>query len=61
MKLRKRLGLPGNMGKGRTGRWLLKRNEEIEGVMDMKISGVSFGMVRCFFVLKLVEKVHKKT
>ena len=49
------------MGKGRTGRWLLKRNEEIEGVMDMKISGVSFGMVRCFFVLKLVEKVDKKT
>ena len=38
------------MGKGRTGRWLLKRNEEIEGVVDMKISGVSFGMVRCFCV-----------
>ena len=50
------------MGKGRTGRWLLKRNEEIEGVVDMKMKWrIIFGMVCCFFMLKLDEKVHKKT
>ena len=60
MKLRKRLGLPGNMGKGRTGRWLLKRNEEIEGVVDMKISGVSFWNGMLLFYVEISRKSAQK-
>ena len=48
------------MGKGRTGRWLLKRNEEIEGVVDMKISGVSFWNGMLLFYVEIRRKSAQK-
>ena len=48
------------MGKGRTERWLLKRNEEIEGVVDMKISGVSFWNGMLLFYVEISRKSAQK-